>query len=144
MGRPGPRRFQDSLADVGYQHAGLLTYVGAGAQIVAGVLLVLGLFTPLAAAGALAYLVNSLLAVVSAQRTDGYVSVFVPDGHGVPGGPHRRGGARSSWSGPGATGSTPAAAGPADRSSDRSSRWFSASAAASPPGCSCNGDNPLG
>lgn len=72
--------FKTALSDAGYQHAGLLTYVGAGAQIVAGVLLVLGLFTPLAAAGALAYLVNSLFTVFSAQRQDGYISVLGPDG----------------------------------------------------------------
>lgn len=66
--------------DAGYQHAGLLTYVGAGAQIAVGVLLVLGLFTPLAAAGALAYLVNSLLTVLSAQRQEGYLAIFGPDG----------------------------------------------------------------
>ena len=43
-------------------------------------LLVLGLFTPLAAAGALAYLVNSLLTVLSAQRQEGYLAIFGPDG----------------------------------------------------------------
>lgn len=72
--------FKTALSEAGYQHAGLLTYLGAGAQILAGVLLVLGLFTPLAAAGALAYLVNSLLTVLAAQRQDGYISVFGPDG----------------------------------------------------------------
>jgi putative oxidoreductase len=57
-----------------------LTYVAAGGQIGAGVLLVLGLFTPVAAAAALAYLVNGLLANVGAQRDAGYVSFFLPDG----------------------------------------------------------------
>ncbi len=79
-GGQGIDGFKTALADAGYQHAGVLTYVGAGAQIVVGVLLVLGLFTPLAAAGALAYLVNSLLTVISAQRQDGYLSVFGADG----------------------------------------------------------------
>ena len=79
-GGQGIDGFKTALADAGYQHAGVLTYVGAGAQIVVGVLLVLGLFTPLAAAGALAYLVNSLLTVFSAQRQDGYLSVFGADG----------------------------------------------------------------
>ena len=46
---------------MGFKHADMLTYVATGAQILAGVLLILGLFTPLAAAGALAYLVNGLL-----------------------------------------------------------------------------------
>ena len=72
--------FKTALADAGYQNAGVLTYVGAGAQILVGVLLLLGLFTPLAAAGGVAYLVNSLLTVVSAQRQDGYVEVFGRDG----------------------------------------------------------------
>ncbi|MCI4676598.1 DoxX family protein [Candidatus Mycolicibacterium alkanivorans] len=79
-GGQGIDGFKTALADAGYQHAGVLTYVGAGAQIVVGVLLVLGLFTPIAAAGAVAYLVNSLLTVISAQRHDGYLSVFGADG----------------------------------------------------------------
>ena len=59
----------------------MLTYVGVGAQIGAGVLLVLGLFTPLAAAAALAYLINALLAAVVAQPEPGYFAFFLPDGH---------------------------------------------------------------
>jgi putative oxidoreductase len=80
-GGQGFNGFQQSLADLGYQHAGILTYVGAGAQIGAGVLLVLGLFTPLAAAVAVAYLINSLLAAVAAQPDSGYFPFFLPDGH---------------------------------------------------------------
>jgi putative oxidoreductase len=80
-GGQGLNGFGQSLADLGYQHAGILTYVGAGAQIGAGVLLVLGLFTPLAAAVAVAYLINSLLAAVAAQPDSGYFSFFLPDGH---------------------------------------------------------------
>ena len=57
-GGPGFDGFEKSLTDMGFQHADILTYVAAGGQIAAGVLLVLGLFTPVAAAGALAYLVN--------------------------------------------------------------------------------------
>ena len=79
-GGGGMDGFKTALADAGYQHAGVLTYVGAGAQIAVGVLLVLGLFTPIAAAGALAYLVNSLLTVLSAQRQEGYLAIFGPDG----------------------------------------------------------------
>lgn len=71
--------FEQSLGELGYQHAAILSYVGVGTQIGAGVLLVIGLFTPLAAAGALAYLVNALLAAVAAQP--GYVPFFLPDGH---------------------------------------------------------------
>ena len=52
-----------------------------GAQIGAGALLVLGLFTPLAAAAALAYLINGLLAAVAAQPDAGYFPFFLPDGH---------------------------------------------------------------
>ncbi len=44
-------------------------------------LLVLGLFTPLAAAGALAYLTNSLLAGMSAQHSPRSFPYFLPNGH---------------------------------------------------------------
>ena len=67
MGRPGLGGFKNSLSDAGYQHADILSYVSAGGEIVAGVLLVLGLFTPVAAAGALAFLINGLLATISAR-----------------------------------------------------------------------------
>jgi putative oxidoreductase len=80
-GGQGLTGFQQSLADLGYQHANILVFVGVGAQIGAGVLLVLGLFTPLAAAAALAYLINSLLAAVSAQPDSGYFPFFLPNGH---------------------------------------------------------------
>ncbi len=79
-GGSGVVGFQHSLSDVGYQHADVLAYVGAGGEIVAGVLLVLGLFTPLAAAGALAFLINGLLATVSA-RPHAHFTYFMPDGH---------------------------------------------------------------
>ena len=68
--------FQDALADLGYRNADILTYVAAGTEI-AGVLLVLGLFTPLAAAAALAYLINALLAGI-AQEDPGYFRSFCP------------------------------------------------------------------
>ncbi len=80
-GGQGLTGFQQSLAGIGYQHANVVTYVAAGGQIAAGVLLVLGLFTPLAAAGAVAYLVNSLLAAVAAQPVRGSFAFFLPDGH---------------------------------------------------------------
>jgi putative oxidoreductase len=79
-GGRGLTGFKDSLSDVGYRHAEILTYVGPGGEIVAGVLLVLGLFTPLAAAGALAYLINGLLAGVSTQPHSRF-SFFLPHGH---------------------------------------------------------------
>ncbi|WP_139804520.1 DoxX family protein, partial [Mycobacterium avium] len=52
-----------------------------GGELVAGVLLVLGLFTPLAAAGALAFLINGLLATVSARPHAHTFSFFLPQGH---------------------------------------------------------------
>ncbi|MBJ7336278.1 DoxX family protein [Mycolicibacterium sp.] len=80
-GGQGLNGFQQSLEDMGYQYANILTYVGVGGQIGAGVLLVLGLFTPLAAAGAVAYLINALLAAVAAQPARGTFTFFLPDGH---------------------------------------------------------------
>ena len=78
-GGHGLSSFRKSLTDAGYEHADVLTYLGAGGQIAAGLLLVFGLFTPLAAAGALAYLLNAVLAGVSAQ--EGHLSFFRPGDH---------------------------------------------------------------
>lgn len=75
-GGSGLEGFKTTLTEAGYQHAGVLTYVGAGAQIAAGVLLVLGLFTPLAAAGALAFVVNGLLTTFDDQRREGGIVVL--------------------------------------------------------------------
>lgn len=80
-GGTGLSGFQSSLAEAGYQHADILTYVGAIGQIGAGVLLILGLFTPIAAAAALAYLINGLLAAVTAQTEAAGFAFFLPDGH---------------------------------------------------------------
>jgi len=84
-GGQGLTGFKNSLSDVGYQHADILTYCAAGGEIAAGVLLVLGLFTPLAAAGALAYLINGVLAGMSAQHNSQHngrpFPFFLPDGH---------------------------------------------------------------
>ena len=66
-GGPGLDGFESRWPTWAISTPSVLTYVGAGAQIGAGVLLVLGLFTPLAAAAALAYLINGLLAAVAAQ-----------------------------------------------------------------------------
>ena len=68
-GGPGPAGLTDSLTAAGYHNAGLLSYVTAGAQIASGVLLVLGLFTPLAAAVALGLLLNGAL---SSLQADGW------------------------------------------------------------------------
>ena len=78
-GGSGLGGFTEALTEAGYQHAELLTYVAAGAQIAAGVLLVLGLFTPVAAAVALAFLVNSVLVTLTAQREDGGLVVLGSD-----------------------------------------------------------------
>jgi len=80
-GGQGISGFKNSLSDVGYQHADILAYVSAGGEIVSGVLLVLGLFTPIAAAGALAFLINGLLATISARPHSHTFSYFLPDGH---------------------------------------------------------------
>lgn len=80
-GGQGLTGFKNALSDIGYQHADILTYCAAGGEIAAGVLLVLGLFTPLAAAGALAYLTNSLLAGMSAQHSPRSFPYFLPSGH---------------------------------------------------------------
>ncbi|BBY98103.1 hypothetical protein MFAL_15700 [Mycolicibacterium fallax] len=79
-GGNGLSGLRDSLTEMGYQHADILTYVAAGTQITAGVLLVLGLFTPLAAAAALAYLVNALLAAVASDGGRN-LAFFLPAGH---------------------------------------------------------------
>ena len=80
-GGSGVTAFKNSLSDVGYQHADILAYVSAGGELVAGVLLVLGLFTPVAAAGALAFLINGMLATISARPHSHSLSYFLPDGH---------------------------------------------------------------
>jgi putative oxidoreductase len=50
--------------------------------MVAAVLLVLGLFTPVAAAGALAFLINGLLATISARpHSQHSFAYFLPEGH---------------------------------------------------------------
>lgn len=78
-GGDGLGGLRDALTESGFRYAEALTYAVAGAQIGAGVLLVLGLFTPLAAAGALAYLINVLLAGISANN--GALPFFLPEGY---------------------------------------------------------------
>ena len=80
-GGSGLSGFKNSLSDVGYQHADVLSYVSAGGELVAAVLLVLGLFTPVAAAGALAFLLNGLLASISVRPHSHTFAYFLPDGH---------------------------------------------------------------
>jgi putative oxidoreductase len=80
-GGSGLTGFKNSLSDVGYQHADILAYVSAGGEILSGALLVLGLFTPVAAAGALAFLINGLLVTISAKPHSHNLAYFLPDGH---------------------------------------------------------------
>jgi putative oxidoreductase len=80
-GGPGLAGFEDSLTAMGFKYADMLTYIATGSQILAGVLLILGLFTPLAAAGALAYLLNGLLVEVAAAHEGARLSNFLTDGH---------------------------------------------------------------
>ena len=79
-GGSGLDGLKTTLTEAGYQNPEVLTYVAAGTQIAAGVLLVLGLFTPLAAAAALAYLVNSVLVMFDTQRKEGGLFLFGPNG----------------------------------------------------------------
>jgi len=79
-GGEGLNGLRNSLSGAGYQHADILAYVSAGGELAAGLLLVLGLFTPLAAAGALAFLINGLLATVSAQPHSHRYAFFLPNG----------------------------------------------------------------
>lgn len=78
-GGDGLGGLRESLIESGFRYGEALTYGVAGAQIGAGVLLVLGLFTPLAAAGALAYLINVLLVGISTN--DGALPFFLPEGY---------------------------------------------------------------
>ena len=80
-GGSGLSGFRDYLIDVGFRYADILSYVAAGGQLAAGVLLVLGLFTPVAAAGALAYLVTAMLAEVMDAHNEARLSAFLTDGH---------------------------------------------------------------
>ncbi|OBI71277.1 DoxX family protein [Mycobacterium sp. E740] len=80
-GGPGLDGWQAELSDMGFRYAGVLTYVAAGGQIAAGVLLILGLFTPVAAAGALAYLVTGVLADAMQAHEAAQLSNFLTDGH---------------------------------------------------------------
>lgn len=58
LGGPGPQEFASLLAGMGYQQSSTLALVAGGTQMASGALLVLGLFTPLAAAGALGLMAN--------------------------------------------------------------------------------------
>ncbi|MDY6995139.1 MAG: DoxX family protein [Actinomycetota bacterium] len=80
-GGSGLDGFREYLTGAGFQYPDILAYLAAGGQIGAGVLLVVGLFTPVAAAGALAYLVTALIAEVAEANADARLSAFLTDGH---------------------------------------------------------------
>ena len=60
-GGPGPVSFAGNLAAFGYQQATTLSWVTGITELVAGACVVLGLFTPLAAAAVLAIMINAVL-----------------------------------------------------------------------------------
>lgn len=60
-GGPGPVSFANNLAAFGYQQATTLSWVTGITELVAGACLVLGLFTPLAAAAVLSVMINAVL-----------------------------------------------------------------------------------
>jgi putative oxidoreductase len=79
-GGTGLNGFESTLTDRGFKYADILTYVGVTAELGAGVLLVLGLLTPLAAAAGLAFMVNVLLSDMVSDKANRY-AIFWPDGH---------------------------------------------------------------
>lgn len=80
-GGPGFDGLEKSLTEMGFRYADILTYVATGGQLAAGVLLILGLFTPVAAAGALAYSVTGILAEAMAAHEEARLASFLTDGH---------------------------------------------------------------
>ncbi|WP_246098209.1 DoxX family protein [Rhodococcus spelaei] len=58
-GGPGLDGFQTYLLDAGFQQARLLAVVGAVGEVAGGLCLIVGLLTPLAAAGLLAVMINA-------------------------------------------------------------------------------------
>ena len=60
-GGPGPAGFARNLERYGYQQAPTLSWVGGIAELVIGAFVVLGVMTPLAAAGVVAIKINAVL-----------------------------------------------------------------------------------
>lgn len=75
LGGTGSEAFAASLAKAGFQQSSILALVTGGTELGGGALLVLGLFTPLAAAGIAAVMAS---AVISMKLGDGF---FAPDGY---------------------------------------------------------------
>ncbi|NLU81594.1 DoxX family protein [Rhodococcus sp. HNM0569] len=74
---PGLDGFETLLAEGGFDQARALAVAGAVGETAAGVLLVLGLLTPVAAAGALALMIN---AWAFRQAAEPGLAYFAPDG----------------------------------------------------------------
>lgn len=74
FGGPGAGQFANFLAGLGYTHSSIFAYVTGWTEVVGGLFLVLGLLTPLAAAGVLGVVVN---AIVAAKTGHGF---FGPQG----------------------------------------------------------------
>ena len=81
MGRPRPGRLRGLAGDLGYQHADILTYVAAGAQIGAGVLLVLGSVHPAGGRSRTGLPDQRAAGEVAAAHDEARLRVFLPDGH---------------------------------------------------------------
>lgn len=57
----GVNRFAQVLTDLGYQHGRIFAYITGWTEVIGGLLLVIGLLTPLAAAGVLGVMVNAIV-----------------------------------------------------------------------------------
>lgn len=77
LGGPGPEVFAQSLQKMGYQQSAILSLVTGGTELGSGALLILGLFTPLAAAGILGVMSNAVLNLLPA-------GFFSPQGFELP------------------------------------------------------------
>lgn len=58
----GVSRFAQVLTDLGYQHGRIFAYITGWTEVISGLFLVIGLLTPLAAAGVLGVMVNAIVA----------------------------------------------------------------------------------
>ncbi|EWC64425.1 hypothetical protein UO65_0262 [Actinokineospora spheciospongiae] len=77
MGGPGIGGFAEFLGTQGFQQTTLLAWVTGGTELGAGALLILGLFTPAAAAGVLGVMANAIWIKVEPQEFVGAVELEV-------------------------------------------------------------------
>ncbi len=82
FGGPGIDGFARQLADFGYREERILAWVTGITELAGGTLLVLGLFTPLAAAGILGVMANAIALKYGASiiPPDGFHRFLNPDG----------------------------------------------------------------